>query len=72
MKKLQELAQKEVALLEKELAHLREELRELKFKVSQNQQKDVRDVREKRKLVAQMMTIIRQKKLGKGHYHSAK
>lgn len=71
MKKLHELAHKEVALLEKELAHLREELRELKFKVSQNQQKDVRDVREKRKLVAQMMTIIQQKKMKKGHYYSA-
>ena len=40
------------------LAEKREELRELKFKVQENQLKNVRNIRKVRKVVAQILTLL--------------
>jgi ribosomal protein L29 len=40
----------------------REELRELRFKVSEKQLKDVRSIREIKKAIAQILTLINQKR----------
>lgn len=56
------MKRKPTNLLEKDLAHLREELRDLRFRVSQNQHKDVRDVREKRKDIARIMSELNTRK----------
>lgn len=53
-----EFASKSIDVLKRDLAHLREELRELRFRVSQNQHKDVRDVREKKRAIARLLTEI--------------
>jgi ribosomal protein L29 len=44
------------------LAEKREELRELKFKVQENQLKNVRNIRKVRKVVAQILTLLNTKK----------
>jgi len=59
--KVAELRQKSVDALKRDLALAREELRDLRFQVSQNQQKDVRKVREKKHIIAQMLTVIKEK-----------
>lgn len=59
--KIAELKLKSVNELKKDLGIVKEELRELSFRVSQNQHKDVRDVREKRHLIARIMTLIKER-----------
>jgi ribosomal protein L29 len=46
--------------LQKELDDARARLKELQFKRSSNQLKDVRSVRETRKLIARLHTILRE------------
>ena len=59
--KIAELRQKSVDALKRDVAHAREELRDLRFQVSQNQQKDVRKVRERKRIIAEMLTLIKEK-----------
>lgn len=59
--KAKELRDKSTGELKKMLQEERERVRELRFKVSQDQHKDVRELREARKLVARILTIIRTK-----------
>lgn len=59
--KIAELKLKSINELKKDLGIVKEELRELSFRVSQNQHKDVRDVREKRHLIARIMTLIKER-----------
>lgn len=56
-----ELREKSDGELRKMLQEERERVRELRFKVSQDQHKDVRELREARKLVARILTIMRAK-----------
>ena len=58
---LKELKLKSAADLQKILNSSREKLRELKFKVSQNQLKNVREIRNLRKKTAKVITLINQK-----------
>lgn len=51
--------------LQQVLMEKREALRELKFKVSEKQLKDVRSIRETKKEIAQILTLINQKRLTK-------
>ena len=44
------------------LAESRDKLRDMKFKVSQNQLKNIRQVREVKKTIAQILTILNSKK----------
>lgn len=56
-----ELQLKSAAQLGKQSAELREQVRDLRFKVSQNQFKEVRKLRELKKTLSRVMTIIAQK-----------
>lgn len=58
---LKELREKSDAELGNLLREQREKVRELRFKVSQDQHKDVRDLRDAKKLVARLLTILREK-----------
>ncbi|MDD5341616.1 MAG: 50S ribosomal protein L29 [Patescibacteria group bacterium] len=60
---LKDLKLKSEAELGKLLAASREKLRDLRFKVSQNQLKNVREVRVITKKIALLLTLIGQKKL---------
>lgn len=53
---------KSEAELSKLLISSREKLRDLRFKVSQSQLKNIREVRQIRKKIAQIMTLLGQKK----------
>jgi len=59
---LKELKLKSAADLQKILNPSREKLRELRFKVSQSQLKNIREVRVLRKKIAKIITLINQKK----------
>ena len=58
-----ELKNKNVKDLQELLAEKRDELRELKFKVSERQLKDVRNLREVKKVIAQTLTLLNQKRV---------
>jgi len=57
-----DLKNKNLKDLQELLSEKREALRELKFKVSEKQLKDVRTIREIRKEIAQILTLINQKR----------
>lgn len=59
---LKELKLKSETELNRLLVSSREKLRDLRFKVSQNQLKNIREVRMIKKKIAQILTIIKQKK----------
>lgn len=56
-----ELKSKEPHELEKLLQTTRDELRTVRFGVRRGVEKDVRRLREQRKLVAQLLTVLREK-----------
>ncbi len=58
---LKELKLKSAGELQKLLNSSREKLRELRFKVSQNQLKNIREVRSCKKKIAKIITLINQK-----------
>ena len=57
---LKELRAKTVKDLNKLLAQHREKLRDLRFSVSAKQLKNIREFREARKLVARIITVIKE------------
>jgi len=59
---LKDLKLKSETELKKLLAVNREKLRDLRFKVSQNQLKNIREVRMLKKRIARISTLISQKK----------
>ena len=58
-----DLKNKNLKDLQQTLMEQREVLRELRFKVSEKQLKDVRTIREVKKEIAQILTLINQKRL---------
>lgn len=58
---IKELQLKGPAQLAKQLAEVREQVREMRFKVSQNQLKEVRKLRVLKKTLSRLMTIAAQK-----------
>lgn len=58
---LKELRKKSDEELKKLLAEQREKLREIRFKVSSRQYKAVRDVRKIKKIIAQILTIQKER-----------
>ena len=54
------LLQKSESELQRQLANLREQLRHRRFKVSEGQHKDVREIRELKHDIAQILTRLRQ------------
>jgi len=59
---LKDLKIKSLAELQKFLNSNREKLRELRFKSSQNQLKNIREIRYLRKKIAKILTLINQKR----------
>ena len=59
---LKELKSKTTAELEKLLAKNREVLRDINFKVSSKQLKNIREIRQVKKLIARILTLIGQHK----------
>lgn len=59
IKELREKNERELASL---LESSRDLLRSLRFRVAANQEKDVREVRQTRKTVARIMTLLSEKK----------
>ncbi len=57
-----ELQQKSVSELHKLLADSRDKLRELRFKDSNKQLKNVREIRETRAFIAQVFTLLNKQK----------
>jgi ribosomal protein L29 len=55
IKELRMKSEKELTLL---LASSREKLRDLKFKAANKQLKDVREIRDVKKLIAQVLTLL--------------
>lgn len=59
---IKELREKTTEELKDLLVDSQKKLRELRFKDSTNQLKSVRDVRKNRKLIAQILTLLNEKK----------
>jgi ribosomal protein L29 len=59
---LKELKLKSASELQKLLSSGREKLREMRFKVSQNQLKNIREIRAQKKKIAKIITLINLKK----------
>ena len=55
-----ELQQKSAPELQRLLASLREQLRDKRFRVSEGQHKDVREIRELKKDIARLLTRLHQ------------
>lgn len=66
------LRKKTDAELQKILKQQREQVRDLRFKVSAKQHKDVRELRDARKSVAQTLTILKEKQIVKEFNKSTK
>ncbi|MCH7492458.1 50S ribosomal protein L29 [Patescibacteria group bacterium] len=66
------LRKKSDAELQKILKQQREQVRDLRFKVSAKQHKDVRELRDVRKSVAQTLTILKEKQIVKEFNKSTK
>jgi ribosomal protein L29 len=60
--KVKELRMKKDAELEKTIGTLREKLRVLRFELAAGKVKDVRAIRQNRKAVAKILTILKEKK----------
>lgn len=60
-----ELEKKEPAMLQKFLEELREKQHELKFKVANNQLKNLREIRVVKKNIAQVLFLLKQKMVAK-------
>ena len=57
---LKELKLKNTPELKSLLAETREKLRDLNFKLAQDSHKDVREVRETKKIIAKILTLIKE------------
>ncbi len=65
--KLKELRLKQESELQKLLASSREIFRDLRFKIISKQHKDVREIREVKKTIARILTVLKEKKMVKQH-----
>ncbi|PKL72360.1 50S ribosomal protein L29 [Candidatus Kuenenbacteria bacterium HGW-Kuenenbacteria-1] len=59
--KIKELKQKSEVELQKLLQESREKLRELRFKIALKQLKKVRNIRDVKKLIARILTLLNKK-----------
>jgi large subunit ribosomal protein L29 len=59
--KIKDLQNKTIAGLENDLKENRDKLRDLKFKVAQRQLKNIREIRNVKKTIARILTIIKHK-----------
>lgn len=64
--KIQEMRKKSEVELVALIKLLREMLRDLRFKVAARQHKDVRELRENKKDIARILTVLKEKKIISG------
>lgn len=57
-KEIQQLKNKPFPELQKDLVDYREKLRKLKFDLSQGKVKNIREIKETKKIIARILTII--------------
>lgn len=60
--KFKELKKQSVTQLEKLLSQHKDELRDLRFKIANKQLKDVMQIRKTKRQIAQILTLLNQKK----------
>ena len=60
---LKELRNKPAAELQRLLKLYREQSRDLRFKISAKQHKDVRELRDTKKLIARILTVLKEKEV---------
>jgi ribosomal protein L29 len=60
IKEIQQLKNKPIAELQKDLVDYREKLRKLKFDLSQGKVKNIREIKDTKKIIARILTIISQ------------
>jgi len=60
---INELRRKSGGELQKLLKLQRETMRDLRFKIAAKQHKDVRDLRQVKKIIAQILTVLKEKKI---------
>lgn len=60
---IKELRRKTISGLQKDLTQTRETLREFRFKLAKDEVKNVRKVRELKKKIARILTVLNEKKL---------
>jgi len=60
--KIQELRKLEIKDLDQKLVELRNKSRELRFSIANNQLKNVRQLRAVKKDIAQILTVLKEKK----------
>jgi len=59
-KEIQQLKTKSLTELQKDLADYREKLRKLQFDLAQGKVKNIREIKETKKIIARILTIINQ------------
>ena len=59
-----ELKEKSAPELQKLLAQFREKVRDLRFSVSAKQLKNIRELREAKRVIAKILTVLNQKRKG--------
>lgn len=59
---IKELSRQSISELQRALAQKREELRELRFKLAKDEVKNVREARKFKKSIAQILTILNEKR----------
>ncbi len=62
---LSEIRKKSVSQLQKSLQDLREKLRDIRFRVTSNKLKNVGEVKETKKEIARILTVLNEKNKGK-------
>jgi len=62
-KEIQQLKTKPLSELQKDLAEYREKLRKLKFDLAQGKVKNIREIKETKKMIARILTIINQSRI---------
>jgi len=65
-KDIQQLKTKPLSELQKDLAEYREKLRKLKFDLAQGKVKNIREIKETKKMTARILTIINQSRITRG------
>ena len=60
---LKEIRKKSTGELQKQLRLYREQMRDLRFKIEAKQHKDVRELRETRKIIARILTVMKEKQI---------
>ncbi len=63
--KIKEINKLDTQQLHEKLEDLRNKSRELRFSIANNQLKDVRELREVKKEIAKILTIVNQRRLAK-------